>query len=338
MAKVAIIVFDSLRKDVFDGCSHPLLEEWRRNGLCFERCSCQSGFTPISFASILSGQFPSQNGVRCTSSTQFKVGEQPRDTGPVWWNVDEHNHGNLLISGSQPLCRSAFSQFETRLLTLRYSKSNVFPELDENEMIRSPEYGQDLGPFYHHCERVSRSSDFLMVIRVYDTHLPYGRGVSICDAESAEAIKRKVADLYARDNGYTLLHKVAVPALQRALDYLAESWNMLKDKLDFLAAMSDHGDNWSNAADYIGHGRFLTPQVLQVPLIIIDGKHFGRNYFYCNNSQVIPTLARLTGKTLDWISRPVPLPLECNSPPVMFRTEANSMDGRYLKASIQPGG
>ena len=177
-----------------------------------------------------------------------------------------------------------------------------------------------------------------MVIRIYDTHLPYGRGVSICDAESTEAIKGKVAEVYARDNGYTLLRKVAVPALERALDYLQESWNMMKKQLDFLAVMSDHGDNWSAAANYIGHGRFLTPQVLQVPLIIIDGKHFGRNYIYCNNSQVIPTLGRLTGKTMDWISRPLLLPMEYNSRPILFRTEANSMDGRYLKTSIQPGG
>lgn len=334
MAKVFIIVFDSLRKDVFDSCSHPLLEEWRKKGTVFERCFSQSGFTPISFASILSGLFPSRNSVKCTNATVFKFGKRPRHMGPVYWNVVEQGQGNLLIRGSEPLQRSAFSRFENRLLTLRYSKTNAFPELNEDEMMPSPEFGQDLSRFYDRCYKTGKSGDFLSVIRVYDTHLPYGRGISPCDAESSRKIKKKVSATFAIDNGCTLLRKVALPALQRALDYLSELWRLFKDSTDFFAVMSDHGDNWSDDPDDVGHGRFLTGSVLHVPLLIVDNQHTGRCYRYCNNSDVIPTMLKQTGKTAEWNPHYMLLPIDEETNDRVFASEANAMDGRFLRTTI----
>lgn len=330
--KALMIVFDSLRKDVFDLCRHPLLRDWRDRGICFENCYSQSGFTSISFASILSGCLPSNNGVCSTGPSTYVEGERPRDQEPVWWNVNKERHGNLLIAGSRPLSHSAFSLFNHRLLSWRYTKSNTFTELGPDDMFPSPEHGQDLSPFRQRILDLGRREDSLVVIRVYDTHLPYGRGISPCDAPTSEEIRHKVAAWYARDHGLALLHEVAIPALERALEYLSEIWHALVDGIDITVIMSDHGDNWSADANQVGHAHLLSSAVLHVPLVYINRQQRGQSFAFCNNVDVLPTILAETGKTATWQLDGQPLPFDDRSRGA-FLTEANSIDGRYLHST-----
>lgn len=233
------------------------------------------------------------------------------------------------------MCRSAFSLFEHHLLTIRHTKTNAFAELSEEEMISSPEYGSDLENFYGRCIKATGWDDFLVVIRVYDTHLPYGRGVSPCDAPSQLEIRKKVAALFSEGAGYNLLLGVAEQSLERALNYLKALWAEVSSRLDFVAIMSDHGDNWTDDFAQVGHAQFLTHPVLHVPLIVIDYKHSGRCWTYCNNVDVLPTLADATNKTVDWKIDGIKLPLD-GTPRLGFKTEANSTLGKFLAASISP--
>jgi len=333
MARALMIVFDSLRKDVFDRCRHPLLERWRQKGVSFENCHSQSGFTPISFSSILAGRFPSANDVRAEHPVRFVQGPQNRSQAPVWWSVDEESCGHLILPGSRPLKRSAFTLFNRRLLTLRHSKTNAFPELSEDEMFPTPEWGQDLSGFYRLFHDVGASDDVLMVVRIYDTHLPYGRGISPLDAGSALEIKRNLAVLFARDHGRALLDEIAVPALCRALDYISDIWNWIEPLLDFAAVMSDHGDQWSDDPEQVGHAGFLVDSVLRVPLIVIDGVHRGRCWAPCNNADVMPTLLARVNKISDWSMQGKALTLE-REQVSRFATEANSSRGEFLRMSM----
>ena len=326
MAKALMIIFDSLRKDVFDRSCHPLLESWRAEGTAFENCYSQSGFTLISFSSILTGCFPSRTTMHLKRPACYSQGRRGRQTDPVWWWLEDAKHTHLVLEETRSIRRSALSLFENKLLTIDYSKTNAFLELTERQMLPSLEYGSAFTAFYDRFRHVGSQDDFLMVIRIFDTHLPYGRGVSGCDAPTVSEIKKKVASLYSLDNGRTLLEDVAVKALERALDYLNCLWRWISPRLDFAAIMSDHGDQWSSAPHKVGHGRFLSRPVLRVPLIVVDKQRSGRCNTPCNNVDVLATLLATCGKKADWKMDGRKL----NDPPSQpFCTEANSLRGEF---------
>jgi len=218
-------------------------------------------------------------------------------------------------------------------LLIKPDKTNAFAELETREMMDSTEYGQDLTERFEKCKNTLLHDDSIVVIRVYDTHLPYGRGISPCDAESNEKIRKKVAEWYRKDEGRTLMDQVAVPSLQRACGYLEPLWDEIHSRLDLTIIMSDHGDNWYSDADQVGHARFLTNSVLHVPLVVVDGKRKGRFYRHCNNVDIVATILECTGKSIDWKtdSRSLFADDRCRD---TYMTEANSQHGRYWRASI----
>jgi len=258
---VLLVTIDTVRRDAIAPYAEkntPALAYFSRRALVYDKAMTTAPLTLPAHASILSGRFPADHGLRL--------------------------NGRGVLSASIPTVASTFQQagyataafVSSRVLDRVFGLDRGFNRYDDE--LNEAQVGE-----YGYAERsaqetVARCIEWLdastarpvfVWLHLYDPHAPYpGEGTprERYDAE-LERVDQSLARLLPR-----FPHTTSIVAITG----------------DHGEALGEHGE--------ATHGLFLYQSVIHIPLMLAGpGVHAGRQEAPCSNAQIAATLATLAG-------------------------------------------
>ena len=257
------IMFDSLRKDVWDSTQNSVLSAWKERGCSFENVVSQSGFTLLSCSSMWTGKFPQHCDINLLNPAANSVHSW---LGKVDVPVRSLKQPTIFdnIDNSQMVFRNGTTAWQFSA----YVKRNIGQDLDRAETLQS---------VLALIKADRLQDDGLLFLRIFDTHLPYGRSYSPLahvyphvHYPPMQLARRRAAEI-AEAEGLESLVELQKVGFQTALDQFVEPILAALDQAYgsryFLIAHSDHGEQFGTDYREIGHGRMHSREVLHVPLL-----------------------------------------------------------------------
>lgn len=264
MPNIALVSIDTLRADRFTTSLMPAISKLFENGMHFKQAYSPTPWTLPAHASLLSGQYPAQHGVRKSDQklpeAVTTLAEVLREKGYYNWAITEGNFVSArygLSQGFHQYLENApqmMSQEESKISKLQANVSLARKKL--TNMEGAPQF-----LFFHtyevHCPYVPRHG-------VSD---PNGMGQTqwLLDNDGSELgpeTYQHLKNLYDAEVTYT--DQVLAPLLKDLIE--SENW--------IVVFTSDHGEEFGEHKGLL-HGDSLYQEAMHVPLVI-TGPGVGR--------------------------------------------------------------
>jgi arylsulfatase A-like enzyme len=266
---LVLISIDTLRADVL-GCygfprpTSPTLDALAARGVLFETALATAPWTLPSHASLLTGRYPSRNGVRRAGA------KLPADV-PTWaaW-LQERGFATLGIVNSRWL--------ETRSGLDRGFGHHHWVE--ENVRRREP---SSIGEIASAWLSLGPPEPFFLFLHLYDLHSDY-RSLSRyermfetsaegrMDGSTRQLRAVREGQLRPQKGDRARLLELYAASVRQVDDVLARLVRTLEDQglmeRTFLVLTSDHGEEFLEHGSVL-HGRTQFDEVLRVPLILV---------------------------------------------------------------------
>jgi arylsulfatase A-like enzyme/Tfp pilus assembly protein PilF len=242
-APIVLISIDTLRSDHlpaygYDRIATPAIDRLRRDGVLYSRAWSSYPLTVPSHVTILSGQLPTEHGVRDNIGYRFDAQAHPylprllREQGFATGGAVS----TWLLRGETGL-REGFDFYEDGL------------ELKSGGLGESQRSGEVTVDYALEWLRGRRGGKFFLFVHLYEPHTPY---------DPPEPYRSRAAHPYDGE----ILH--ADSLVGRLLDALAAQGDYERSTIVLL---SDHGEGLGDHGE-AEHGILLYREALQVPLVV----------------------------------------------------------------------
>ncbi|QDU68308.1 sulfatase [Engelhardtia mirabilis] len=283
---VVVVVIDTLRSDrlPFYGCESthaPFLTSIAERGLVFDEAWAASSWTAPSTASLFTGLYPDQHGVKTglvvyertveRGRVELRLGRIPEQLETLPERFKAAGYRTFGVADNPNVCeRLGFAEGFDHFETLDYAGADALCDV-------ARDYGEELA---------SSDAPFLLYLHLMDPHSPYHERAPWFDAEAATAQRPYAAELAAYDS--------EIAFADEQLARLFGELDLGDDELVVLTA--DHGEEFGDHGS-IGHDFKLYEELLAVPLVFagpgITGG--GRSAEPVSLIDLLPTLADLCG-------------------------------------------
>ena len=280
---VLLITIDTLRADalgVSGGRSAtPALDRVARNGVRFDFAHAHAVVTLPSHASILTGRYPFQHGIRDNSGYRL-----PPDTTTIATILKKAGYATAAFVAAFPLhsrygLNQGFDVYDDRFGETRAPTEFVMPERPASTVV----------PLARGWIANRKADRWFMWVHVFDPHAPYAPPAPF---DTQYAGRPYYGEVAATDR-----------ALAPLLDDVATS-----ERPTLVVITSDHGEALGDHGEAT-HGLFAYESTLRIPLIIAA---LGKPSKSGDHGEVSPAPARhvdLLPTILDAIGEPVPADL-----------------------------
>lgn len=267
------IVVDTLRADHL-GCygyerdTSPHIDALSRESIVFNNAVAQAPWTPPSIASMLTGLYPAELGYK----DRPIVIEDSAATMPEIFQANGYATMGI-ISHVLVARRLGFAQgFDT------YDQENA----EGHGHISSPSVMQKAIEFIKN----NRDSNFFLFLHLFDPHYDYIQhdefnffpeySGTLQSGESIYSLREKAPAMTEQDLKYV---KALYDSEIRFTDeYIGHLLNTLKEmdlyRNTMVVLTADHGEEFKDRDDWIGHSKRVYQESIHVPLIIkLPGRH-----------------------------------------------------------------
>ncbi len=270
---VVFIIVDTLRADHL-GCygyekdTSPHIDALSRESVVFKNALAQAPWTPPSVASMLTGLYPAELGYK----DRPVVIEDSVVTLPEIFQANGYSTMGI-ISHVLVARRLGFAQgFDT------YDQENA----EGHGHISSPSIIQKAVTFI----RNNRDNQFFLFLHLFDPHYDYIQhdeynffpeySGALQSGESTYSLREKAPNMKEQDLEYV---KALYDSEIRFTDeYIGHLLNTLKEmdlyRNTMVVLTADHGEEFKDRDDWIGHSKRVYQESIHVPLIIkLPGRH-----------------------------------------------------------------
>jgi arylsulfatase A-like enzyme len=270
---VVFIVVDTLRVDHL-GCygyernTSPHIDALSRESVVFKNALAQAPWTPPSIASMLTGLYPAELGYKdrpvVIEDSIVTMAEIFQANGYATKGIISH----VLVAQ-----RLGFAQgFDS------YDQENA----EGHGHISSPSVIQKAVEFIKN----HRNNKYFLFLHLFDPHYDYiqhdehnffpGYSGTLQSGESIYSLREKAPDMTEQDLEYV---KALYDSEIRFTDaYIGHLLNTLKEldlyRNTMVVLTADHGEEFKDRDDWIGHSKRVYQESIHVPLIIkLPGRH-----------------------------------------------------------------
>jgi arylsulfatase A-like enzyme len=266
---LVLVSIDTLRAD-FLGCygsrrpTSPSFDALAARGVLFEQAFATSPWTLPSHASLLTGRYPSRNGVQ-------RAGSRLAEDVPTWagW-LRERGFATLGIVNSRWLDDA--SGLDRGFTHHRW--------LEENVRRREPSNGIEIAATWLGLDP---PEPFFLFLHVYDPHSDYRslpryermfreRGDGRIDGSTRQLRAIREGHLKLRGGEGARLRELYAAGVRQFDDQLAQLARALDESglasRTFLVLTADHGEEFLEHGSVL-HGRTQFDEVLRIPLVLV---------------------------------------------------------------------
>lgn len=273
---VLLVTIDTLRADALgsygSGTATPVLDRLAAQGARFDFAHAHAVVTLPSHASMLTGLYPYEHGIRDNAGYRLPAGMQTMAT-----RLKKAGFSTGAFVGGFPLDQrfglgAGFDEYDDRIGEVLSSSDFLLPERRADDVV-TPAVDW-IG---------TQTSKWFGWVHVFDPHAPY--------APPQEWMARYPTDPYSAEVAWTDF------ALGRLLDALSR-----EDRPTLVIVTSDHGEGLGQHGE-LTHGLFAYESTLRVPLIIAEITPGGRD----TRGVAVPTAVRhvdLLPTVLDAVGQP----------------------------------
>jgi arylsulfatase A-like enzyme len=278
-ANVILIVIDGLRADHltpygYSRNTSPFLDELASRSVLFENAISQSSWTKTSVASLLTSLYPDAHGVRTPTDVL------PASARLLPEVLQEHGYRTCGIHGNPWLEeRFGFDQGFDDFRFTHWNKDTFDAEELNEQALR--------------CLEENSDRPFFLYLHYMDAHTPWRPPAEFDDFGPAHVDKYDGSIRYL-DSRLGDLHDQL-----RERGLLDDTW---------ILVTADHGEEFGERGNKIGHGLTLYREVLHVPLVI----HRGHRQQAAPGRRVRRQvrLIDVAPTILDLVGLPIPDPME----------------------------
>lgn len=268
---VLLITIDTLRADHlgcygYDKPVSKMIDALSRRGAQFNNCMSQSSVTPVSHASILTGQNPYKHGVRTVKGGKpYKLGRGHFTLATLLKNA---GYETAAFISAAPLAKEKYgldNGFDTyeqsfyRQVEFEQELQNVDTRRDQNPAQRRGDLTTSLATDWL---RQLGGEPFFLWVHYFDVHETY-----LIPPMIAEVF------MYSIEKPLTDIHPQMYDVELRFVDMLIgnlidELYRLGFGKNTLIVVTSDHGQGLGDH-DYHYHGEKLYQEQLRIPLIFV---------------------------------------------------------------------
>lgn len=281
---VVLIVLDAMRADHLPFYGYPkntapFLTELASCGVVFENAFSTSSWTAPATASIFTSLYPFQHSVTTGYLTsmghKLELNRIPENVETITELLKKNGYKTYCIGDNINICEAmGFDQGFDRFKSFLYK--------DELEMDRQ---------LVAWSEEIKAQKKYFLYIHYNDTHFPYHPREPWY--EEKKGYKDNIISLYDSEISY----------VDAKIEKMYELFGW--DRNTLFIVVADHGEEFWDHLNKVGHGSSLYDEVLRVPfLICFPGEHPTQKRIKINvsNMDVLPTVRNYLGLATEQVA------------------------------------